>query len=138
MRLTVELPQYFLSCFNTVVLGFLENGNAAKVGVGEEDSAIEARQAAPFFGENRADGGADHGVAHAHDVDAGDALANVGVDALEVVENGFFPVGPISFEKNLAVLRRRAFGESPIESPDGAVHVRAQALMHGVDVAERR
>ena len=112
----MELPQYFLSCFNTVVLGFLENGNAAKVGVGEEDSATEARQAAPFFGENRADGGADHGVAHTHDVDAGDALANVGVDALEVVENGFFPVGPISFEKNLAVLRRRARGSTSASS----------------------
>ncbi len=77
-------------------------------------------------------------MAHAHDVDARDAPADVGVDALEVVEDGFFPVGPVFLEEKLAVLRRRAFGESPVKRPDGAVHVRAQALVHGVDVAERR
>ena len=136
-RLTVEPLQYFLSGFDAVVLGFLENRNAAKVGVGEEDSVIEAGQAPPFFGENRTDGGADHGVAHAHDVDARDAPADVGVDALEVVEDGFFPVGPVFLEEKLAVLRRRAFGESPVKRPDGAVHVGTEALVHGVHVAKR-
>ena len=134
----MESPQYFLSGFDTMVLGFLENGNAAKVGVGEEDSAIEAGQAAPFFGEDRTDGGADHGVAHAHDVDPGNALADVGVDTLEVVENGLFPVSPIFLDEKPAVFCRRAFGEGPVKRPDGAFHVRAQGLVHGVHVAERR
>ena len=70
-------------------------------------------------------------MAHAHDVDAGDALADVGVDAFEVMENGFFPVGPIFFEEKLAVLRGCAFGESPVKSPDGAVHVGATGSMSG-------
>ncbi len=120
--LTVEFFQNFLSGFDAVVLGLFEDGNAAEVGVGEEDSAIEAGQMAPLFGENRTDSGANHGVAHAHDIDAGNALADVGVDALEVVENSLLPVGPIFFEKKLPVLRRGAFGESPVKGPDGAVH----------------
>ena len=49
-------------------------------------------------------------MAHAHDVDARDALANVGVDAFEVVENGFFPIVPILIEEELSVLRGRAIG----------------------------
>ena len=122
--------------FDAVVLGFLENGDAAEVRVGEEDSAVQTSEAAMLFGENRADSGADHGVAHAHDVDAGDALADVGVDAFEVVENGFFPVGPIFFEEKLAVLRGCTFGEGPIKGPDSAVDVGAEALVHGVDVAK--
>ncbi len=92
-RLTVEFPQHFLSGFDAVVLGLFENRDAAEIGIGEKNSAVEAGQAA-LFGENRTDGGADHGVAHAHDVDAGDALTNVGVNALEVVENSFFPGAP--------------------------------------------
>ena len=93
-------------------------------------------EAAAFFGENRADGGADHGVAHAHDVDAGDALADVGVDAFEIVKDGFLPVGPIFFEEELAILRGSAVGERPIKGPYGAVDVGAEALVGGVDVAE--
>ena len=68
-RLSVESPQHFLGGFDTMILGFLEDGNAAEVGVGKQDSAIPAPQAAPFFGENRSDRGADHGVTHAQDVD---------------------------------------------------------------------
>src|SRR5690348_11708888 len=102
-----------------MVLSFLENGDAAQVRVGEEDAAIEARETSAFFRENRAEGGADHGVAHAHDVNARDALANVGMHAFEIVENGFLPVGPIFFKEKLAVLRRSAFGEGPVKRPDG-------------------
>ena len=76
-------------------------------------------------------------MAHAHDVDARDALANVGVDALEIVENGFLPIVPVLLEKQLAILRGSAVGERPVKRPDGAIHVRAQALVRGVDVAER-
>src|ERR1700752_2212989 len=76
-------------------------------------------------------------MAHAHDVKARDALADIGMDALEVVENGFLPIGPVLIEKELAVLRGGAFGKSPVKSPDGAVHVGAQALMHGINIAER-
>ena len=54
----MKSPQHFLSGFDTVVLGLFENGNAAQVGVGKEDSAIQMPHAAPLFGENRADGGA--------------------------------------------------------------------------------
>src|SRR5438132_13185649 len=97
---------------------------------------MEARQTSAFFRENRADSGADHSVAHTHDVNARDALANVGVDAFEIVKNGFLPVGPILFEEKLAVLRRSALREGPVKGPDGAVYVCAQALVHRVDGAE--
>ncbi len=50
--LTVEFPQHFLGGFDAVELGFLENGYAAEVGVGEEDAAIKTRQAVAFFGKN--------------------------------------------------------------------------------------
>src|SRR5260370_40845006 len=100
-RLTVEFFENFLGGFDAAVLRFFEDGNAAEVGVGEEDSAIEAGQMAPFFGENRTDSWANHGMAHAHDVDAGDALADVGVDGREIVENGRLPGGPSFFEEKL-------------------------------------
>ena len=132
----MELLEHFLGGFDTVVLGFFENGDAAQVGVGEEDAAIEARETSAFFRENRADSGADHGVTHAHDVNARHALANVGMNALKVVKNGFLPVGPILFEEKLAVLRRSALREGPVKGSDGAVYVCAQALVHRVDVAE--
>src|SRR6266702_3378849 len=75
--MSVELGQHLLSGFDPAILGFLENG---------------------------ANGGADHGVTHAHNVNARDALTNVGVNALEVVEDGLFPVGPFFFEEKLTVL----------------------------------
>src|SRR5438552_18918015 len=116
----MESLQHLLDGFDTMVLGFLKNGNAAEVGVGKENAAVTARQVSAFVGEKRADRGTDHGVAHTHDVNAGDALAAVGVDALEVMENGFLPIGPIFFEEKLAVLGGRTFGESPVKRPDGA------------------
>ena len=136
-ELAVEPPEHFLGGFDALVLGFLENGNAAQVGVGEEDSVIQALQSAPFFGKDGANGRANHGVAHAHYINAGNALADVGVNALEVVEDGFLPVGPIFFKEQLAVLCGDAFGKSPVERPDGAVHMGTEALVHGVHVAKR-
>src|SRR5205807_508615 len=46
-------------------------------------------------------------------------------------------VSPIFFEEELPILSRSAFSESPVKGPDGAVDVRTQALVHGVNVAER-
>ena len=63
-------------------------------------------------------------------------MANVRVNAFEVVENGFLPIVPIFVEEELAVLRGSAVSESPIKSPNGAVDVRAKALVRGVNVAE--
>src|SRR6266571_389867 len=102
--MSVELGQHLLSGFNPAILSFLENGDAAEVGVGEKYAVIEAPKAAALFGENGADGGADHGVTHAHNVNAGDALTDVGVNALEIAEDGLFPIGPFLFEEKLAVL----------------------------------
>jgi len=114
-ELTVEFLENFLGCFDSVVLGFLEDGDAAEVGVGEEDAVIQTFQAVPLFREYGTEGRANHGVAHAHDVDVGDALTDVRVDALEIVKDGFLPVGPVFFEKKLAVLGGGTFGEGPVK-----------------------
>ena len=136
LAVATEAFQRGLSGENTVVLSLFEDGDAAEVGIGEEEATIEAREAAAFLGKDGADGWANHGVAHAHNVDARDALANVRVNAFEVVENGFLPIVPIFVEEELAVLRGSAVSESPIKSPNGAVDVRAKALVRGVNVAE--
>ena len=39
--LAVELLQHFLGSFHAVILSFLEDGDAAEIGVGEQDAAIE-------------------------------------------------------------------------------------------------
>src|SRR5271155_4220724 len=98
-----------LSGNNAVILGFFENGNGAEVGISEENAVLAAwvRETEALVGKDRAYDGSDHGVAHAHDVDTRDALADVGMDAFEVVEDGFFPVVPVLFEKELALLRGR-------------------------------
>ena len=97
-----------------MVLGFFEDGDAAEVGVREVESVVGqfllSGDVGAFGGEDRAGSGTNHGVAHAHDVDARDALTNVGVDAFEIVEDGFFPVSPIFFEEQAAILRGIAVG----------------------------
>ena len=52
LRAAVESLKNFFGGFDAVILGFLENGDTAEVGVGEEDAFIPAREAAAFFGEN--------------------------------------------------------------------------------------
>jgi len=97
-----------------VILGFFEDGDAAEVGIGEVKARVGGfllgGDVNAFGGENGAGSGGHHGVAHAHDVDARDALANVGVDTFEIVEDGFAPVAPIFFEQRAAILRGIAFG----------------------------
>ena len=99
---------------DAVILGFFEDGDAAEVGVGEVEAGVGGfllgGDVGAFGGEDRAGSGANHGVAHAHDVDARDALANVGVDAFEIVEDGFAPVAPVFFEEHEAILRGVAVG----------------------------
>src|SRR4029077_16989903 len=91
-KLAVQFFQDPLGGFDAMVLGFLENGNAAEVGICKQYSVVRMRKAAALFGENRTDGRADHGVAHAHDVHARDALANIRVHTLKVIKDGFFPI----------------------------------------------
>ena len=83
---------------DAVVLGFFEDGDAAEVGVGEEEPRVGGfllrGDVGALGGEDCARGRADHGVAHAHDVDARNALTDVGMDAFEIVEDGFLPVVP--------------------------------------------
>src|SRR5579863_4337983 len=99
---------------DAVVLGLLEDGYTTEIGVGEREAGVGrfllGGDVCAFGGEDGAGSGADHGVAHAHDVDARDTFANVGVDALEIVEDGFLPVAPIFFEKQAAILRGVAVG----------------------------
>src|SRR5260370_35723596 len=73
--LTVESFGNFLGGFDAVVLRFFEDGNAAEVGVGEEDSAIEAGQVAPLLGENRTGKSATPGHAPSPEPEEGHALA---------------------------------------------------------------
>jgi len=99
---------------DAMILGLLEDGYTAEIGVGEREARVGrfllGGDVGAFGREDCAGSGAHHGVAHAHDVDARDALANVGVDALEIVEDGFTPVAPIFFEEQAAILRGVAFG----------------------------
>ena len=87
-----------------MILGFLENGHAAEIGVGEKDAVVEAFDLAALFGEKRPDNRANHGMPHAHDVDARDALADIAVNALEIMQNCFLPMSPVFFEQELTVL----------------------------------
>src|SRR5215470_4009030 len=92
---------------------------------------------ATLFREDGPDRGASHGVPHAHDVDAGNTLADVAVDPFKIVQNGLLPICPISFHEKLAILYRRTFRKRPIKGPNRAVHVSAKALMHRVYITER-
>ena len=83
--------------------------------------------ASPFGEKIAPTVGPRHRVAHAHDVDARDALANVGVDALQVVQDRFFPVAPVAAQEQSPVLSWRALRKRPVEGPDRSVDVGAQA-----------
>jgi len=103
-RPPAEIGENFLRRFHAVILGFLENGDAAEIGVGERDAVVEALDLAALFGENLPDSRANHGMSHAHYIDARDALPDVAVNALEIAQNCFLPVGPVFFEQELTVL----------------------------------
>ena len=47
-----EFRQDLLCGFDTVILGFFENGDAAQIRVGEEDAIVEALDAAAFLRKN--------------------------------------------------------------------------------------
>ena len=68
--MAVQVVEHSLGSQNSVVLRFFEDGDAAEVGIGEQEASVAARQAAALRGKNGTDRGANHGVAHAHDVDA--------------------------------------------------------------------
>ena len=90
---------------NAAVLGLFEDRVTAQIGVGKEERP-EIRLALI----EEAGRWAGHGVAEAHDVDAGDAIANVGVGLREVVENRFFPEVPVLFEEHFSAVFRRHLG----------------------------
>src|SRR5215471_2078098 len=91
---------------------------------------------ATLFREDGTDRGANHGVSRPHDVDAGNTLADVAVDAFKIVQNGLLPVPPLFLQEKLAILCRRTFRERPIKGPNRAVYVSAKALMHRVYITE--
>src|SRR5215471_6870128 len=70
LKLSAEPRKHFLRRFHAMILGFLENGDAAEIGVGKEDAVVEGLDVAVFFRENGTDSRANHGVAHPHDVHA--------------------------------------------------------------------
>ena len=112
LAMAVDVFERGLGGNDAVVLGLFKDGDAAEVGIGKENAGVvtRLRKAEALFGKHRPDSRANHGVAHAHDVNARNALANVGVNALEVVENSFLPIIPVLFEKELTVLRGSAVG----------------------------
>src|SRR5580765_8049423 len=73
-----------------------------------------------------------------HDVDMRNTLPDLGMHPLAIMQDCLFPVIPIVVQQELAIFGWRAFGESPIEGPDGTFDVRAEGLMRGIDVAESR
>src|SRR4029077_14923180 len=84
-RLPVEFLEHFLCGLDAVVLGLLKDGNAAEVGVGEDDAVMQTPETKALCEENRTDGSTNHDVTHVHDVDAGDTTTNVRVNAFEVM-----------------------------------------------------
>src|ERR1051326_4572250 len=75
-------------------------------------------------------------MAHAHDVDSGNTLSNVGVYAFEIPQNSFFPIVPIALQQHLSVLRWRSVSQGPIKRPYSAVNMGAQTLMGRVNISK--
>jgi hypothetical protein len=77
------------------VLSLFEDREPAKVGVREENAAMRLGKVAPLGGEDCPDHRAGHGMPDSHNVDARNALPDVSVHSLQVVQDRFFPVIPI-------------------------------------------
>lgn len=90
-----KASQDFLGGADATILGFLKDRDGAQVGVREIDAAEWTSEALAICGENRSDSWPHHGVAYAHDIDSRDALTNVTVHSLEVVQDRILPVIPI-------------------------------------------
>ena len=76
-------------------------------------------------------------MSHSHYVDSGHASADIVVHALQIVQNGFFPVAPVALQQQLPISRRFPIGKRPVKCPDCPVHVSAQTLVGRVHIAER-
>ena len=81
---------------HAAILGLFENRNAAQIGIGEPDvPGAAVRQALALLGKQEAWRGPHHGVSQAHDVNMRDAGPDVGMRALQIVQDGLLPVAPI-------------------------------------------
>jgi hypothetical protein len=80
---------------HAAVLSFFKDRETAKVGICEEDAAMRLGKCAAFGGEDCSDLGAGHCMSDSHDVNAGNALPDVGMHPLQIVQDRFFPVVPI-------------------------------------------
>src|SRR5579864_5785845 len=72
---------------HTPVLRFFEDRETAQVGVCEEDAAMRLGKGAAFGGEDCSHLGTSHGMSDSHDVDAGNALPDVSVHSLQIVQD---------------------------------------------------
>ena len=135
--LPVEALQRAIGRVDAAILGFFEDREAAQVGVGKEEIAGRFREPPALVRREEAGDRARHGVPQAQDIDAGNALANVGMGALQIVEDGFFPEIPVFIEQQLAVGGGRTFGQRPVERPDGAIDVSSERLVRRDYVTQR-
>ena len=106
----------------------------------EVDAALRPRQraAAPHA---RAGPARDaHGVAVAHQVDAAHVARQVGVGACEVGQHTLGPARGIAVQQLAALgggLRRIVAAQRPVGGEHGRPGMRAQALVHRIDITER-
>jgi len=99
---------------NPMVLRFLKDRNSAEIGISEVQSVYRSLQPAALRRKNASHRRTHHRMSHAHDIDPGNALADIFVYALQIGEDSFFPVRPILLQQNLPVRARRAFGQGPV------------------------
>src|SRR5215467_3774389 len=123
---------------DTPILCFLEDRKAAEIGIRKQNTIVTFGQVAPLGRKDCSHPGAGHGMPESHDVDMRNTRTDVGMHALQIVEDCLFPVIPIFVQQELAIYFWRSICQGPIEGPDGPFDVGAQGLMRGIDVSESR
>src|SRR5258708_7480332 len=113
-----SVSQLHVTALCPAILSFLEDREAAKVGVREIDVALRHEPSLSLSRKHETRGRADHRMSQTHDVHACNTLPDFRMRARKIVEDGLFPIIPVFRQQQRSRLLRRIFGQRPIKRPD--------------------
>lgn len=131
------MPEDFFGRAVGVVAGFFEQGEKAKVGMGEVDFSNRLLGEKTVLGEESAWCGNGHGMAPEPDVEVPELLAELGVRACEVLEDFLAPSMVALLKGPFPGFCRGKVVEWAVPGDDGGTRGGVEALMGGDHVAER-
>src|SRR5437588_11229055 len=97
------MTEDFLRRSYAAILRFFKDRKPTEIRVRKQQLPIKSGQPSTLFVKDRARLWPRHGMPKSHNVDARHALPYVGMHALKITQNRFFPVIPVFVDQQLAI-----------------------------------